>query len=134
MVNSDSEMKKAEWFGRMSLPSQGNEPVVYMRVVPILGLSSVPANLSLDQNRPIIEDYEPPSPIKVGNNNSEDMGRSNEIPRVDNRSAVSNLTFIETLEELNQQPNISHIPKSVLEVIYTDVDMHHRFIRFTSKD
>lgn len=62
------------------------------------------------------------------------MGRSNEIPKVDNRSAVSNLTFIEALEDLTPQTNITHTPKSALEVIYTEVDMHHRFIRFTSKD
>jgi hypothetical protein len=62
------------------------------------------------------------------------MGRSNEIPKVDNRSAVSNLTFIEALEDFPPQTNITHTPKSVLEVIYTEVDMHHRFIRFTSKD
>jgi hypothetical protein len=51
-----------------------------------------------DKISPIIEDYDPPSPIKIGNNYSEDMGRSNEIPKIDTRSAASNLTFIEALE------------------------------------
>lgn len=86
----------------------------------------------LDRSSPFMEDYEPPSPIKQ--NISEEMGRSHEIPKIDNRSAVSNLTFIEALEDLSPQSNINHIPKSSLEVIYTDVDMHHRFIRFTSRD
>ena len=87
-----------------------------------------------DRSSPIIDDYEPPSPVKIGDNYSEDMGRSNEIPKADNRSAASNLTFIEALEELSPSNNINHCPKSCLEVIYTDVDMYHRFIRFTLRD
>lgn len=47
---------------------------------------------------------------------------------------MSNLTFIEALEELSPNTNINYCPKSSLEVIYSDVDMYHRFIRFTLRD
>ena len=78
----------------------------------------------VDEHAPIIEDYEPPSPIKL-HIDEPTIVHKNENSR-EEKSGLSGNSFNDLLVEMSANRK--------LELIISEVEMSHRFIHFVVKE
>ncbi|KRX02730.1 Regulator of chromosome condensation 1/beta-lactamase-inhibitor protein II [Pseudocohnilembus persalinus] len=86
----------------------------------------------IDDGQPYIEDYQPPSPLKLNETKFPDYSNDNTLNKSADNLSKSPQNTKKTQKNLQQQQQI--LSEKMLQLVYSDVEDCHRFVRFQLKD